>query len=98
MPLTGGFFGKFYIFKAALDANLMWLTVLGFLNSAVAAYYYLRIMVVMYIKEPGESMNDLQPLAPGMQVVLWGSALATLVLGIYPSVILDFARKSAAIR
>jgi NADH-quinone oxidoreductase subunit N len=97
VPLTGGFFGKFYIFKAALDANLVWLTVLGLLNSAVGAYYYLRIIVVMYFKEPGESMQDLQPLAPGIQAVLWGSALATLLLGIYPSVILDFARKSAAL-
>src|ERR1700719_90878 len=55
VPLTAGFFGKFYIFKAALDANLFWLTVLGLLNSAVAAYYYLQILVVMYFKEPGES-------------------------------------------
>ena len=47
VPLTGGFFGKFYIFKAALDSKLVWLTVLGLLNSAVAAYYYLRILVVM---------------------------------------------------
>ena len=54
VPLTGGFFGKFYIFKAALDANLVWLTVLGLLNSAVAAYYYLRILVVMYFKDPGD--------------------------------------------
>ena len=52
VPLTGGFFGKFYVFKAALDANLVWLTVLGLLNSAVAAYYYLRIIVVMYMHEP----------------------------------------------
>ena len=43
VPLTGGFFGKFYIFKAALESHLVWLTVLGLLNSAVAAYYYLRI-------------------------------------------------------
>ena len=57
VPLTGGFFGKFYIFKAALDANLVWLTVLGLLNSAVAAYYYLRILVVMYMREPGESVE-----------------------------------------
>ncbi|MBM3748487.1 MAG: NADH-quinone oxidoreductase subunit N, partial [Acidobacteria bacterium] len=48
VPLTGGFFGKFYVFRAALDSGLAWLTVLGLLNSAVAAYYYLRILVVMY--------------------------------------------------
>src|SRR6266849_3043095 len=62
VPLTGGFFGKFYIFKAALDANLVWLTVLGLLNSAVAAYYYLRILVMMYMQEPGEAVLDLEPL------------------------------------
>jgi NADH-quinone oxidoreductase subunit N len=50
VPLTGGFFGKFYIFKAALESHLVWLTVLGLLNSAVAAYYYLRILVVMGLK------------------------------------------------
>ena len=57
VPLTGGFFGKFYIFKAALDSKLIWLTVIGLLNSAVAAYYYLRILVVMYFREPGESVE-----------------------------------------
>src|ERR1700726_2264150 len=61
VPLTGGFFGKFYIFKAALDAHLVWLTVLGLLNSAVGAYYYLRIIVVMYMQEPGEATATLQP-------------------------------------
>ena len=50
IPLTAGFFGKFYIFKAALDSNLIWLAVLGMLNSAVATYYYLRLIVVMYIQ------------------------------------------------
>ena len=97
VPLTGGFFGKFYIFKAALDANLVWLTILGLLNSAVAAYYYLRIIVVMYFKEPGESTVDLQPLSAGVQAVLWSSAAAILVLGIYPSLVLDFAGQSAAL-
>ena len=55
VPLTGGFFGKFYIFKAALESHLVWLTVLGLLNSAVAAYYYLRILVMMYMREPGDA-------------------------------------------
>ncbi len=95
VPLTGGFFGKFYVFKAALDANLVWLTILGLLNSAVAAYYYLRIIVVMYFKEPGDSTANLQPPAMGIQAVLWGSAAATLVLGIFPSWVLDYAGRSA---
>jgi len=95
IPLTGGFFGKFYIFRAALEANLVWLTILGLLNSAVAAYYYLRIIVVMYFHEPGEAAETVAPLTGGLRIVLWGSALATLILGIFPSFILDFAGRSA---
>lgn len=95
VPLTGGFFGKFYIFKAALDAKLVWLTILGLLNSAVAAYYYLRILVVMYMHEAGESMDGLQPVGSAVSTALWVSAVATLVLGIFPSVLLDFANRSA---
>jgi NADH-quinone oxidoreductase subunit N len=97
VPLTGGFFGKFYIFKAALDANMIWLSVLGLLNSAVAAYYYLRILVVMYMKEPGESMNSLQPVSTGISLTLWVSAIGTVFLGIFPSTVLSFARSSSAL-
>jgi NADH-quinone oxidoreductase subunit N len=95
VPLTGGFFGKFYIFKAALDADLTWLAVLGLLNSAVAAYYYLRVIVAMYMKEPGESMLDLAPLGTGVKITLWTCTAATLVLGVFPSVVLDFANRYA---
>ena len=97
VPLTGGFFGKFYIFKAALDANLVWLAVLGLLNSAVGAYYYLRIIVVMYFREPGEATATVQPLSAGVRTTLWISALGTLVLGIIPSVLLDFVTGSSGL-
>jgi len=96
VPLTGGFFGKFYIFKAALDSHLIWLTVLGLLNSAVGAYYYLRILVVMYMYEPGEAADAAEPLAPSLAFALILPALGTLALGIFPSWVLDFATKSAA--
>ena len=96
VPLTGGFFGKFYIFKAALDANLVWLTILGLLNSAVAAYYYLRIIVVMYFREPGEAASTLPPLPSGLKAALWACTAGALVLGIFPSLVLDFVGKSAA--
>jgi NADH-quinone oxidoreductase subunit N len=97
VPLTGGFFGKFYIFKAALDSNLVWLTVLGLLNSAVAAYYYLRIIVVMYMHEPGESVESLPEMSGGIRIAVVASAVATLILGVFPSLILDFAGKSASL-
>jgi NADH-quinone oxidoreductase subunit N len=95
IPLTAGFFGKFYIFKAALDADLIWLAVLGLLNSAVAAYYYLRIIVVMYFQEPGESSESLAPLSAGVKTVLWVTALGTLLLGIFPGLLLNYARSSS---
>ena len=97
VPLTGGFFGKFYIFKAALDSHLVWLTVLGLLNSAVAAYYYLRILVVMYMREPSEATADLEPLSFGLRAALVIPALGTLFLGIFPGWVLDFAGKSSAL-
>ena len=97
VPLTGGFFGKFYIFKAALDANLVWLAVLGLLNSAVAAYYYLRILVVMYMQEPGPATISVEPLSPGISITLWASALGTLILGIFPSLLLNFAQSSSVL-
>jgi NADH-quinone oxidoreductase subunit N len=95
VPLTGGFFGKFYIFKAALESDLVWLTVLGLLNSAVAAYYYLRILVVMYMHEPGEATNEAEPLSFGLRAALILPAIGTLVLGIFPTWVLEFTGRAA---
>jgi NADH-quinone oxidoreductase subunit N len=96
VPLTGGFFGKFYIFRAALEAHLVWLTVLGLLNSAVAAYYYLRLLVVMYMHEPGDVTESLEPLTFGLRAALTLSAIGTVVLGVIPGAVLDFAQQSTA--
>jgi len=100
VPLTGGFFGKFYIFKAALDTHeqsMVWLAVLGLLNSAVGAYYYLRILVMMYMREPGEGASNVKPLAPSMRLALILPAAGTLFLGIFPTWLLEFANRSAAL-
>jgi NADH-quinone oxidoreductase subunit N len=97
VPLTGGFFGKFYIFRAALESRLIWLTVLGLLNSAVAAYYYLRILVMMYFREPSQATNEVEPLTPGLRAALVVPAAATLFLGIFPNWVIDFAAKSSSL-
>src|SRR5579884_3309868 len=89
VPLMGGFFGKFYIFKAALDSNLVWLAVFGLLTSAVGAYYYLRVLVVMYFREPGESSANLPAPGAALRIAVYGSALATILLGIFPDWVLD---------
>ena len=97
VPLTGGFFGKFYIFKAALESHLVWLTVLGLLNSAVAAYYYLRLLVMMYFREPGDAASAAEPLTPTLSAAFLLPALGTLFLGIFPTWVLDFAGRSAGL-
>jgi NADH-quinone oxidoreductase subunit N len=96
VPLTGGFFGKFYIFKAAIDSHLVWLTVLGLLNRAVAAYYYLRIRVMMYMQEQCEATAVAEPLPAGLTLALVLPALGTLFFGIFPGWVLSFATASAA--
>ncbi len=97
VPLTGGFLGKFYIFRAAVQSDLIWLAVLGLLNSAVAAYYYLRILVVMYMNEPGEVVRKLEPIGPGLNAALILPALGTFFLGVLPNTVLAFARNSAGL-
>jgi NADH-quinone oxidoreductase subunit N len=96
IPLTGGFFGKFYIFRAALDAHLVWLTILGVFNSAIAAYYYLRVIVVMYMREPAPGAA-VQRVPAAVKFVLWASAAATFYLGIFPGDVLSFASRAAAL-
>jgi len=64
------------------------------LNSAVAAYYYLRLLVVMYMNEPGEAVDNIEPLTPGLRAALILPAIGTLVLGILPGAILNFAQNS----
>lgn len=96
VPLTGGFFGKFYVFQAALNSHLIWLTVIGLINSAIAAYYYLKIIAAIYMQEPEASLAVLSPPSASLRVAIWASALGTLFLGIFPSALLSFASVSAA--
>ena len=95
IPITGGFFAKFYVFSGALQANLVGLTIIGVLNSAVGAYYYLRIIVMMYMREARESL-PLAPIPFGVSAALAISALATIYLGILPGRVLEYASRSAA--
>jgi len=94
IPATGGFFAKFYVFNAALKSDLVGLTVIGVINSAIASYYYLRVIVVMYMKESqGEVPVTAVPLGVGTVMAL--SVVATLYLGILPGRVLDYAWQSA---
>jgi NADH-quinone oxidoreductase subunit N len=94
IPITGGFFAKFYVFSAALKSQLIGLTILGVINSAIGAYYYLRLIVVMYMREP--VVDEVLPrVSLGMTVALAICVIATIYLGIMPNQVLDFAQASA---
>jgi len=95
IPMTGGFFAKFYVFSAALQANLVGLTIIGVLNSAVGAYYYLRIIVMMYMREARDDA-PVAAVSPSLGAALAISVAATLYLGILPGRVLEFASRSAA--
>jgi NADH-quinone oxidoreductase subunit N len=95
IPMTGGFFAKFYVFSAALQANLVGLTIIGVLNSAVGAYYYLRVIVMMYMRDAKEE-SPVSPVSPGLGTALAITVVATLYLGILPGRVLQFASRSAA--
>jgi len=94
IPITGGFFAKFYVFSAALRANLIWLTLIGVVNSAIGAYYYLRIIVAMYMRESRKEV-PVTPISFGLGLALSLSLIATLYLGILPNRVLQIAQHSA---
>jgi NADH-quinone oxidoreductase subunit N len=96
IPLTGGFVAKFYIFQAALNSHLIWLTVLGLINSAIAAYYYLKIIVAIYMREPDIPTQQLEAPPFSLRLAMWISAIGVLALGMVPSTVLEFATSSAA--
>jgi NADH-quinone oxidoreductase subunit N len=94
IPMTGGFFAKFYVFSAAVKANLIWLTIIGVVNSAIGAYYYLRIIVAMYMREGRKSVPTSR-IPFGLGVALAVSIGFTLYLGLLPDRVLQNAQESA---
>jgi NADH-quinone oxidoreductase subunit N len=92
LPVTAGFFGKFYIFKAAVNSHLMWLAVLMAINSIIGAYYYLRVIVVMYMRESSAEAAALGPVSfpIGVNVVLWITVAGTILFGLYPNPVINF--------
>jgi NADH-quinone oxidoreductase subunit N len=97
LPVTAGFFGKFYVFKAAVNSHLIWLAVLMAVNSIIGAYYYFRLIVVMYMREPNLESGP-APAVVGfpiaVNVVLAVTALGTVYFGLFPSRVLNFVLQS----
>ncbi|TAL17091.1 NADH-quinone oxidoreductase subunit N [bacterium] len=96
IPPTAGFIGKFLIFKAAIKQGYIWLAVLGVLNSAASVYYYLRVLVYMYFKEPGEKADE--PLRAGGLIALATTiaVVVILLLGMVPGAMVELAQAAAS--
>jgi len=94
LPVTAGFLGKFYVFNAALESNLIWLAILLALNSVIGAYYYLRVMVAMYMREPNQEIAA-EPVPWTLSIVLWIAAAGTVYVGLLPTRVIGFAAQAA---
>jgi len=90
IPLTMGFWGKFYLFRTAVQAGFIGLAIIGLLTSVASAFYYLRVVVYMFMK-PGEPRLEINP---WVSFIIGVTALAVLVLSLMPWTILELASRA----
>jgi len=99
IPPTAGFIAKFYIFMAAVNAHMTWLAVLAVIFAAVSAYFYLHVIMVMYMREPGgvsgsPGQGVRIAVSPAITVVLAIAALGVVLLGLFPNPIVKAAQSA----
>lgn len=92
-PPTAGFVGKFYLFKSAIGAELYLLVIVGAINTAISAFYYLRVVVTMYMREPEEEL-EFNPYPSTLVIGLVLAAVGILLIGILPSLLLNPAQNA----
>ncbi|MDA1094330.1 MAG: NADH-quinone oxidoreductase subunit N [Acidobacteria bacterium] len=95
IPPTAGFMGKLWLFGAAIDAGAIWLVVIAVVNSAISAYYYLRVVVFMWINEDEPAGSPIA-IGPSMALAIGIAVLGTVVLGVYPQALFSHAESAAA--
>jgi NADH-quinone oxidoreductase subunit N len=91
IPPTAGFIGKFYLFKALIENGLTWLAVVAVVFSVISAYFYLRVVMYMYMYEPAKEVPSLT-LSPALGLAVFITVIYVIVIGVYPSPLLSFAR------
>lgn len=94
IPPTAGFMGKFYLFMAAVNAGYTWLVVVAVIFSAISAYFYLRIVMYMYMREPQTDVR--LTTAPGISLALTLTTAAVLLIGILPGRLIDLAKTAVS--
>jgi len=95
IPPTAGFIGKFYLFMAAIKAGLTWLAIVAVVLTAISAYFYLRVVMVMYMREP-QSVGPAARFAtsPAIAVVLACALAGVVLLGLFPNVLVSLSSQS----
>lgn len=96
IPPTAGFIGKFYVFMAAVQTGLSWLAAVGLMFSAISAYYYMRVVMLMYMREPEASAAESSHLvpSPALSIVLACAVAGVIIFGLYPSPVVSLALQS----
>ena len=95
VPPTSGFIGKWFLFRAAMSEGWWWLVLLGAINATVSVYYYLIVVKHAYLL-PAEGEEKPVPLTFGDKALCYGLSAATLVLGVWPTLLYDWASRAAA--
>lgn len=90
VPPTGGFSGKFFVFRAAIEADLLWLAIIGAVTSVVSGYYYLRVVYLMYMHDGDGEVVAL----PGVRLAVGLTVAATLILGFVPGAWFEITRQA----
>lgn len=96
LPPTAGFIGKLYIFRSAVEAGLTWLAALALIFAAISAYYYLRVVMVMYMREPTDH-SETSPrlvMSPTLSIVLACAVAGVVVFGVYPNPLVNFTMQA----
>ena len=89
VPPTAGFAGKYFLFQAAMGSGLVWLAIVGVLTSVISAYFYLRVVVTMFMREPGAEAQPLSGTNTARGIAIFATAAATLVFGVLPTPLLN---------
>jgi NADH-quinone oxidoreductase subunit N len=93
IPPTAGFIGKLYVFMSAVEAGLPWLAAVALIFAVISAYYYLRLVMVMYMREPSDLSNTSprMVMSPALSIVLACAVAGVVIFGIYPNPLVNFA-------
>jgi NADH-quinone oxidoreductase subunit N len=96
IPPTAGFIGKFYVFMAAVEAGMTWLAVVALIFAAVSAYYYMRIVMVMYMRDSEVTGDELPRFiaSPALSIVLVCAVAGVIIIGIFPNPFVGLALQS----